>query len=257
MSRPKIYKLPDNLTYDNCAKQYRYRNSITKQFTYFGNNKSEATERAKKANRYIETQLRKRRIYSNQHKFKNLVEYYKDEVLPTKPWAQGTSKIFEIRLNAASKSLGERSIINVDRIVIADWINDRCTTADCRNKWRAMFIELYECAISRKLADFNEAKATLKMSGSKKLKVNHKQRDQLNIKDFWAIHKQASLFLQNAMELSLITLQSRHELCNVKFSDRRDGWLYFIRQKTSSQTDMAFIRIEVTPPIETIINRAR
>jgi hypothetical protein len=118
---------------------------------------------------------------------------------------------------------------------------------------------LYTFAISRKLADVNEAEAVLKKSTSKKLEYNQKARQPLTIDKFMKIvkHDSCEPFLRVAMNLSLVTLQARSECVNLKYTDIRDGYLYVIRDKTSGDSDMAFIRIKITDQIEEIISESR
>ena len=56
--------------------------------------------------------------------------------------------------------------------------------------------------------------------------------------------------------LDLVTLQARKEICNTRYSDYRDGWLYVIRDKVSGESEMGFIRIAVTPQLDEIRRRS-
>jgi hypothetical protein len=73
---------------------------------------------------------------------------------------------------------------------------------------------------------------------------------------FLAIYDRAPGFLQVAMDQSLITLQARTEVCNIQHVHYRAGYLYTIRDKTSGDSDMAFIRIEMTDELERIRRRS-
>lgn len=87
--------------------------------------------------------------------------------------------------------------------------------------------------------------------------MNRKVRGQLDLEGFQAIHAAAPAFLKIAMEQSLITLQARNEVCNMQYADYRDGYLFVIRDKTSGDSDMAFIKIAVTAELEDIKRRSR
>ena len=52
------------------------------------------------------------------------------------------------------------------------------------------------------------------------------------------------------MDGSLMTTLSRREIVNMQHAHFRGGYLYVIRDKVAADSDMAFIRIEVTPAIE-------
>lgn len=55
------------------------------------------------------------------------------------------------------------------------------------------------------------------------------------------------------MKLSFITLQVRSECCNMQCSDIRNEFIYVVRDKTSADSDMAFIKIAVTDEIEALL----
>jgi hypothetical protein len=115
---------------------------------------------------------------------------------------------------------------------------------------------LWRYAVSRRLADICEPEKVEPRSTSKKLPANRKVRRQLDLEGFKAIHAQAPPWLQLAMELSLVTLQARHEICDTRHSDFRDQHLFVIRDKVSGDSDMAFIKVGLTPELEELRRRA-
>ena len=92
----------------------------------------------------------------------------------------------------------------------------------------------------------NEAEAVLARSASLQVEVNKKVRKPLDLEGYLAIRKVAEPWLQLAMDISLVTLQGRSEVCNMKHSDFRGDYLFVIREKTEGTSDTAFIRIPVT-----------
>jgi hypothetical protein len=66
-------------------------------------------------------------------------------------------------------------------------------------------------------------------------------RRQLDQEGFRAIHAATPPWLQLTMELSLMTLQARKEVCDMRHADFRDSWLYVIRDKVAGDSSMAFI----------------
>lgn len=125
------------------------------------------------------------------------------------------------------------------------------------NKYRTYLIEFMAYAIAKGELSYNEAEATLKRSLSVKLEINQKNRQPLTLDQFWALHglagKKGLVWMQTAMEWTLLTLQGRNETVNFKFDDDRDGYLYIIREKTSQDSDEAFIRIEKDSDHERLI----
>ncbi|MEP7246930.1 MAG: integrase [Gammaproteobacteria bacterium] len=59
------------------------------------------------------------------------------------------------------------------------------------------------------------------------------------------------------MEQSLVTLQARTEVCNMEHAHYRGGFLYVIRDKTSADSAMAFIKIAVTDQLLDIQRQSR
>jgi enterobacteria phage integrase len=131
-----------------------------------------------------------------------------------------------------------------------------CTSADAFNKWRYALVLLWRYGLSRNLAKSNDPEKIEQRSTSKKLEANLKTRQQLDTQGFWTIHEQAPAWLQLAMEQSLVTLQARLEVCNMRHTDYRDGHLFVIRDKVSGDSDMAFIKIAVTPQLDELRRRS-
>ena len=123
-------------------------------------------------------------------------------------------------------------------------------------KWRYALVLLWRLAVSRKLAASNEPEKIEPRSTSKKLEANRKVRQQLDVPGFKAIHAKAPPWLQIAMEQSLVTLQARKEICNMRYADYRSGQLYVIRDKVSGESEMGFIKIAVTAELDEIRTRS-
>jgi enterobacteria phage integrase len=58
------------------------------------------------------------------------------------------------------------------------------------------------------------------------------------------------------MQQSLVTLQARTEICNMQRAHYRNGHLFDIRDKTSGDSEMAFIKIALTEELEDIRQRS-
>ncbi len=259
---PRKWKhdLPDNLTLDESKGRYRYWHPIKKNRTWLGKDKAKAMQLATDFNLAIELQLQKRRIENgNPYKVKHLVNLFRASAIHNEPWDDGTKRNYEFKLNVINDEYGNHHFVAIDRLEIDKFLTLRCKNADTWNKWRYVFILLYRFAISKKIVEFNEAEAVLKRSTSKKIAYNRTQRIPLTIDRFWKIHdhEETEPFMKVAMKFSLVTLQSRFECVSVKYTDERDGFIYIIRDKTSGDSDMAFIRIEVTDQIKEIIGESR
>jgi len=255
--RPRIHKLPDNLTLDIDSGRFRYRNSLTGHRTWFGKNRETAITRAKQANRAIDAIRAQQQISRDvAPTVSNVIDLYIENRVPSMPWDDGTRKNHLFALALYRREFGHRVFAAVDRIYLDNWLTNRCRTGDAFNKHRARLIDLWTYARSRKLVDYNEAQSTLRRSTSKKLKTNRKVRQRLSVEAFKTIREAAPVWLQVAMDTSLITLQARAEVVSMKRADRTGDWLRVIRDKTAADTDMAFIRIEMTGQLKEIWQRA-
>ncbi len=247
--------LPENLYVE--GGRYRYRNPETGERKWLGPDRARAFELAQKANLVIAA----RRVALAAPVGVTIghgVAMYRENVVPQKPWDTGTKANHLYRLAVIERAMGARQIATTDRVYLADWLSSRASSGDLHNKWRAELVDLWRYFIARKWCDVNEADATLKRSTSAKLVENRKQRTRLDLAGFWAIHDHelAEPCLRIAMELSLVLLQARAEVCAMRTGDFRDGWLYVIRDKTAADSDMAFIRIRVDAQLEDIKRRA-
>ncbi|GAA3584881.1 hypothetical protein [Marinobacter xestospongiae] len=82
-----------------------------------------------------------------------------------------------------------------------------------------------------------------------------KNRQRLTLEGFKAIHAISPFWMQFAMEISLVTLQGRSEVLNMKFSDYQDGLIKVVRQKTKKH-EHAHLEIDC-PQLAELIPRAR
>ena len=257
MSPKRRYKLVENLTFDIGSGRYRFRNPITGKRTWVGRDKIEAISRAEIANKAIALEKKIKLKRDGVITMDYVIRLYIELVVPGKPWEDSTRGNHLAALELYAREFGEYLFSAVDRIFLADWINDRCTTFDCRSKHRSRLVDLYKFAISRGLTDANEADAVYQGSGSIKLAANRKVRKRLTSEQFQLIHAKAPPFLQIAMELSLVTLQARRECVDALHSNVRNGELFVVRKKTAGDSDMAFIRIPMTDQIEQILSKSR
>ena len=257
MTPRSIHHLPPNLTLDQASGRYRFRDPRTGKRTWFGRDRATAIQRAQEANRGLAILAASAdAARMGTPTIASTITLYQELVFPTKPWDDSTRANHLYALRLYTREFGSYPIAAVDRVYLADWLNRRCTTADAYNHHRARLIDIWRFAISRRWCNFNEAEATLPRSGSRKIPANRKLRTRLTLEHFWAIHAAAPGWLRIAMELSLVTLQARAEVCALRREDKRGGYLYIIRKKTAGTTDLAFFRIVITPQIEDIWTRA-
>lgn len=249
MGRPKKYDHPPNMTFDQAATLYIVRNPVTGKRKRFAD-EGKALKAVTALNKFLETERALRALEHGLPKISGLVAKWIEDRLPFMPWSEGTKANYLAKMRRISRELGERPIKHTDCMFLEDWIANIAKTGDTFNDWRYMFVLLWGFAVSRKLADSNEGEKVLERSTSKKIEANRKQRLPLDVDGFNAIHEKSEPWLRLAMETSLVTLQGRSEIANMRLADSRKGFLHVIRDKTSADSDMAFIKIEVTAQIE-------
>ena len=154
------------------------------------------------------------------------------------PWKASTKRNNWFMLRRIERELGTRTLKHLEVVQLKQWLAKFCVTGDQWLKWRHLLVLLWGHALSNGLVPVNEAEKLPKHSASRKLTVNRKKRQPLTLEGFRAIREEAEPWLQLAMDLSMLTLQSRTEVLNMKHSDFRGGYLYVIRAKVSHVSDM-------------------
>lgn len=259
MARTRIYDFPDNMTFDKDrpSAPYAVRNPVTGKKQRFAD-ESTARKVAVRLNEWLHNERQLQALEAGRPNITGLVEKWKADRLPLLPWSEGHRTNMLAKMNRISIDIGLRTIVHTDCMYIEDYIVSKGGAADTFNDWRYAFVLLWSFAVSRKLADTNEAEKIEERSVSKKLEANQKKRHPLELEGFSAIYKCSEPFLQLAMDTSFVTLQARQEICDINVDeDFRDGYLFIIRQKTSGDSDMAFIKIAITPQIDEFRRRSR
>jgi integrase len=255
MARPKKNDYPAYMTADRSRGGYVVRNPLSGKRKRF-RDEDMARRAAKLLGEWVTKQRQLEAFDTGLPTIAGLVDHWERDKLQFQPWDDGTRKNMLAKMRRIRRELGDRLIARTDRMFLEDWLASFCRTGDQFNKWRYALILLWRFAISKKLAAECEPEKIEPRSTSKKLAINRKVRRQLDIEGFKAIHEQAEPWLQLAMEQSLITLQGRSEICNMRHSDYRDGHLFVIRDKVSGDSDMAFIKIALTDELESIRRRS-
>jgi integrase len=255
MGRPKIYDFPPFMTFDGDRGGFVVRNPITGKRKRF-RDQEVARSAAHAMTAWVANERKNAACNKVAANFGPLAQQWLIDQLPYQPWAKGTIANNRYIFLLIARELGGLPVASTTPMDLADWLNRHCKTTDLHIKHRNVLITLYEFAISRGVDTENQARKILKRSGSKKLVHNRKVRQPLHVIGFRSIHSTAPPWLQLAMELSLLTLQARTEVCHMRHEHFRDGHLFVIRDKVSGESDMAFIKIKLTAELEALRNRA-
>lgn len=257
MGRPKTYNYPPNMTFDATAKRFVVRNPTTGKKKKF-EDEAKARIAAEHLAAWLQIERQRKALEDGRPTIGGLVDKWMRDRLPFQPWSEGTRRNYLAKMNRIGRELANRTIVHTDCMYLEDWICSvaKAKTADTFNDWRYTLNLLWKFAVSRNLAETNEAAKIEERSTSKKIEANRKVRQQIDLPGFRLIHDKAPAWLQLAMEQSLVTLQARNEICNMQHAHFRDGFLYVIRDKVSGDSDMAFIRIKVTEQLEELRKRS-
>lgn len=257
MGRPKKTNYPPYMSHDGDRGGFVVRNPIDGRKKRFSAAQEEDARRiATRLAEFVEQRRRRLLLESGLPTLAALIDRWTAERLPLMPWDTSTRETAQMRLKRIKKERGDELVDAIDCVSIEKWISAITARADPFNKWRQTWVLLFKFAVSQKIAKTNEAEKVERRSVSKKIESNKKTRRQLDVAGFNDIYARAEPWLQIAMEGSLLTLQSRKEVCNFKHTDFRGGFLFVIRDKVAADSHMAFIRIRLTPELEALRARA-
>lgn len=93
------------------------------------------------------------------------------------------------------------------------------------NQCRALLIDIFNHATAKDLCPDNPAASTIN-------RIEKKRRKRHTIEGLKAIRDKSPFWLQNAINLVLITAQRRTDISNLRFDGVREGFLYVVPQKT-------------------------
>jgi len=249
--------LPDNL-YPNKVGgviYYRYKRPDTGTFHSLGTVKGQAIADARQLNAILMKPADRvgRVLGTAEQTMSHLIGRYRKEFLPEQALAPSTVKLIGYRLNRFEKDLGDKLVESIDVKGLAEYLDDNFKR-DAYIKHRTTLIDLFRFAQMKGLhpSDLDNPAAVTYPKAS-----YEKQRQRMTLEQFKAIHAIAPAWMQNAMELGLVTLQGRTEVINMQFSDfdEKTGVLRVVRQKVKKH-EHAYLEIE-SPWLKGIIARAR
>jgi hypothetical protein len=222
VGRPKKNDFPPNMTTDGGRGGYYVRNPITGKRKRFAD-EALARKAAEQLAIWLEGERRMKALDDGRPTVAALVDWWKKDRMQFMPWDEGTRAAVLHKMARSKRELGDRILTRTDCLFLEEWLASFCKTADQFNKWRYALVLLWKFAVSRKLVSACEPQKIEQRSTSKKLAMNQKVRLPLDLAGFNAIHEKAPAWLQIAMEQSLVTLQARAEICNMRHTDYRDG----------------------------------
>lgn len=234
---------------------YRYKHPVTGVFHSLGSVKGEAIAEARQLNAILIKQKDRvgQILGTAEQTISHLIDRYRKEYLPEQKLADSTRQNIGYRLNRFGEDLGDHLVESFDVKAIAEYLDDNFAR-DSYIKHRTTLADLFKFAQNKGLypSDLDNP-VTITYAKSD----YEKDRQRMTLEQFRAIYEIAPEWMQIAMELELVTLQSRLEVINMRFSDYDEatGELRVVRQKVEKH-EHAYLMIQ-SPLLPGIISRAR
>ena len=235
-----------------CKNGFRYRHPITKKQTWMGLDKERVFEAARKLNAMlIPSNDLVARVVEPSEMIDDAIKVFRKEDMPGRGWAQKTTDLYKNILDRMSAAIGKREISGFAVRDCATFVKEVTESPRARQQFRLALQWVLACAVEEGWIDANPALQTRK--------ANYKrQRERLTKNVYDKIWESAEPWLQNAMDLSLLTLLRREDIVSVYFSDVHDNALWVIPGKTEGSTG-ARLKIEIEPDGElaALVTRCR
>jgi len=249
MGRKRIKDLPPNL-YESKG-YYQYRHPSGKNFS-LGKEKEIAIEEAQQINYALKplNERVKNIIEYNDTKYQSVgefIEYFKTEILPTRKLSDNMIKDYHRKIPHIITAFGDKSFEKISIHDIAQFLKQFPPTQS--NHYRSTLNIIFQYAIAEGLTKENPADATIK-------KTVEIKRQRLTLDGFYAIRAHAPEWLQNTMDLALITGQRRSDLVTLKWTDIHNDFIWMKQQKVE-KWGTGNIKIPLTKNLKALLIKCK
>lgn len=239
--------LPKNLYWSGTS--YRYKHPIDGKWISLGSDKPKAVQAANIANaRLLEGQSLVNRIVGGDA-FSDVLERYKKEYVARKTQSTRTASEREYRLKRISQQFGEQTLEAITLREISDFLNELPTQSYVKH--RQEMVEIYRFAIAVGLTERNLPEATLPAVQQQKARKRWTQEG------FDAVYRSAEPWLQNAMDIAVLTLQRREDLVTMRHDHIINNRLHVHQSKTKNYANPVNLAIRIWPELQRCIDRSR
>lgn len=257
--RLKINKgLPQNLYFDKRRSTYRYRRPTDGKWFQFGSDRLKAIDAATQLNftfmqgadlvTGVLGAAGKGNVASTGDAFSTFLDQYEAKILPPRELAKGTLELYAVHFRRFKAVFGDKPVDGITTRMIAELLDS--LTPRSANQSRALLVDIFNHAASKGLCPDNPAANTIN-------RIEKKQRKRHTVEGLKLIREKSPAWLQNAIDLALITAQRRTDILDMKFEGTKDGYLYVVQKKTAKASDAAWIRFAITPELQAVIARCR
>ncbi|MGF6558505.1 hypothetical protein ABIA48_004885 [Pseudomonas sp. S30_BP2TU TE3576] len=162
--------------------------------------------------------------------FTGFLDTYERDVLPPRELAKGTLGLYAVHFRRFRKQFEGKAVDQVTIRMIAEMLD--ALTPRTANQCRALLIDIFNHAAAKGLCPDNPAASTIN-------RIEKKQRRRHTVEGLKAIREKAPAWLQNAIDLALITAQRRTDILDMRFDGVREGFLYVVQKKTAKAREAA------------------
>lgn len=242
-NRPKRYdaNLPRNLTFRKTKQIYSWRNPVTGQEISLGKiPRKDAVAQAIEANSYIEQNYLPSALLDRLKEVPDFtvskwLERY-DVILGRRSLKPSTMKIRSNQLLTIQAEFGRLPITAISTRDIAVFLESyvQCGKHSMAVALRSLLMDVFREAVVEGIIDRNPVEPTRTPSPEVR-------RERLSLEQFLAIRNAAESmggWLQNAMNIGLLTGQRREDVTRMKFSAIKDGRLFVTQSKTGHKLAM-------------------
>lgn len=250
--KPKHRGLEPNL-YRN-GDYYVYRHPVTGHRRSFGKDKGRAQAAARVLNARLMTgaDLVARVMGEDGITLGRAIEaWLAERVDPHSRHSASTKQNKHYRSGRIRKDRGDTLLSRIDTRWCASYLDENFT-GDSYAQYRAILSQVFAFAQTKGWMTSNPITPTRKSDEG-----YTKQRRRLTVDQYRAIYDMAPPWFQVAMELALLCLFGRYEVCAARYDHIFDGALHYVREKTRNRSKTAYVAIEMTPPLEELIQRSR
>jgi integrase len=242
--------LPQNLYFDARRSTFRYRRPTDGKWFQFGTDRVKAIDAAKQLNLEFMrgADLVGSVLSASSESFATFLDKYEADVLPPRELAKGTLGLYAVHFRRFRKQFEGKAVDQISIRMVAEMLD--ALTPRTANQCRALLTDIFNHAAAKGLCPDNPAASTIN-------RIEKKLRKRHTVEGLKAIREKSPAWLQNAIDLALITAQRRTDILDMRFDGVREGHLYVVQKKTSKASDAAWIRFRVTPELQAVISRCR
>lgn len=259
MARPRSKRnkdLPVNL-YRGEGNSWRYRHPVTGKYHGMGDDKAKAMIAARKLNELLTPSLDLVARVMGEVTFGE----FSQEFLANKRRKDGrvlaanSKRIYTNYLKRCA-DWNELPLSSITLFMTNALLDDlpASTSIGCRS----FLGEIFDVAISKGLVNDNPARQTIK-------RYRTKQRKRHTLEGLTAVRAVAPKWLQNAIDLAMLTTQRRIDIIKMKWTDIYDGYLHVAQEKTTDDPEDEFeflegagyVRIKVDAELQKVLDRCK